>query len=141
MNCIKVLEGSDVSRKMLRVNESNGNIGMFGVLYNNLFLFCGCLYKIKVDIIIVLRIIRSRNMDYYDFMQINFYLKIIKRDIMVEEIIQIIIYSIDISYDVGDGFNLFDRFIGNKVFLFFMEVMFIKLFIFLYVLFFGFLIF
>lgn len=53
---------------MLRVNESNGNIGMFGVLYNNLFLFCGCLYKIKVDIIIVLRIIRSRNMDYYDFM-------------------------------------------------------------------------
>lgn len=62
------MEGSDVSRKMLRVNESNGNIGMFGVLYNNLFLFCGCLYKIKVDIIIVLRIIRSRNMDYYDFM-------------------------------------------------------------------------
>lgn len=51
------------------------------------------------------------------------------------------IYSIDISYDVGDGFKLFDRFIGNKVFLFFMEVMFIKLFIFLYVLFFGFLIF
>lgn len=60
---------------------------------------------------------------------------------MVEEIIYIIIYSIDISYDVGEGFKLFDRFMGNKVFLFFMEVMFIKLFIFLYVLFFGFLIF
>ena len=47
MNLMKALRGSDVSRKILNVSESNGNIGTPGVLYNNLLRFCGCLHNMK----------------------------------------------------------------------------------------------
>ena len=66
MNLMKALRGSDVSRKILNVSDSNGNIGTPEVLYNNLLRFCGCLHNMKAETAIVPRITIKRNIAHHE---------------------------------------------------------------------------